>query len=278
MRSRRFAVLAAVATLVSIAAASEGQAGESVAITACGQVVTTSAFLTQNMHCTGSSGVVVGADQITIDLKGFRLRGDRAIGDNGIDDNGFDSVTVKNGTVRNFFVGVDAYNGTDHISISNVVASGNAGIGVSVIGDSAKLKSVTASGNDGDGFEVSGHLISVQSAIATGNTSYGMDIISDSGSVKSSIAAGNAYGILVEGDGAKVLSSSAYGNGGFGISVNGNAALVRGNKADGNGFDGGASDLSGLGIDVFAPFTAPTGTNLARGNDDTVECDPTSLC
>lgn len=279
MRLRRIVLLGAVAASVSIAAASEGQAGGGTGITTCGQVVTTNAFLTQNLHCPGSPGVVVGAGGVTIDLKGFRLRGDRSFGHDGIDDNGFDRVTVKNGTVRNFFIGVHAYAGANQVSISDVVASGNAAYGVEVLGDSAKIKTATASGNASDGFKVAGESAAFQSAIATGNTDYGFDITGSSASVKSSTAAGNRYGILVVGAGAKILSSSASGNGGdFGIAVNGDAALVKGNKADGNGFDGGASDLFGVGIDVMAPTTAPTGTNDAQGNDDTAECSPALLC
>jgi Right handed beta helix region len=271
--------LAAMVAFVLVVVAPEANGGAGTPITTCGQVVTTNAYLTQNLHCTASDGIVVAADKITIDLKGFRLRGDRSFGHYGIDDNGFDGVTVKNGTVRNFFIGVHAYAGANQVSISDVVASGNAAYGVEVAGDSAKIKTVTVSGNASVGFYVVGESAAFQSAIATGNTDYGFEITGNSASVKSSTAAGNRYGILVVGAEAKIQSSSASGNGGdFGIAVNGNAATLKSNKADGNGFDGGASDLFGLGISVIAPTTAPTGTNDAQGNDDTAECSPALLC
>lgn len=55
-----------------------------------------SAFLTQNLHCPGSDGVVVGASGITIDLKSFRLRGDDTPAKFGIDDSGgFGKVDPK---------------------------------------------------------------------------------------------------------------------------------------------------------------------------------------
>jgi len=278
MRFGRIAVLAAVAACVSSAAAAEGRAGGGTPITTCGQVVTTNAYLTQNLHCTGSSAVVVGADKVTVDLKGFRLRGDGSFGHFGIDDNGFDSVTIKNGTVRTFFIGVHAFGGADRVSISDVVSSGNAAYGVEVLGDSAKIKTVTASGNASDGFLTSGASTAFQSVVATGNTAYGIDVTGDSASVKSSIADGNSNGILVVGNRARIQSSSASGNADFGIFVNGNAGLVKSNTADGNGFDGGASDLSGVGIGAMWPTTATTGTNVARGNDDTAECSPVSPC
>lgn len=58
----------------------------------------------------------------------------------------------------------------------------------------------------------------------------------------------------------------------------GDAAALQGNGADGNGFPAGASDDSGLGIEVTGFTTAPIGTNVALGNDDPAECNPASLC
>jgi hypothetical protein len=171
MRTRRMflpgSVILAAAIVVLVAPAAGG-GSSGTAISSCGQTVTTNGFLTQNLHCPGSSGVVVGAGGITIDLKGFRLRGDRSFGHSGIDDDGSDGVTVKNGTVRNFFIGVDAYAGANRVSISDVVASGNAGYGVEVLGDLAKIKSATASGNASDGFVVAVESAAFQSAIARG--------------------------------------------------------------------------------------------------------------
>jgi len=54
----------------------------------------------------------------------------------------------------------------------------------------------------------------------------------------------------------------------------GDAALIKTNRLEANGFSGGASDLSGLGIEVTGYTTAPAGTNVALGNDDPAECTP----
>ena len=79
------ASLAAVAVLVLVVVvAPEATGGGGTSITSCGQTVTTSAVLTQNLNCTGS-GVIVGASGITIDLRGFTIQGDRGVGDYGID-------------------------------------------------------------------------------------------------------------------------------------------------------------------------------------------------
>jgi hypothetical protein len=76
----RLWTLAAIVAFVLVVVAPEASGGAGTPIITCGQVVTTNAFLTQNLHCTASDGIVVGADKITIDLKGFRLRGDASSG------------------------------------------------------------------------------------------------------------------------------------------------------------------------------------------------------
>jgi hypothetical protein len=61
--------------------------------------------------------------------------------------------------------------------------------------------------------------------------------------------------------------------------VTGGAAQIKSNQAEANGFVGGASDGSGFGIVVTGyTTTAPTGTNVARGNDDPTDCFPALLC
>ena len=240
-------------------------------------MVTTNAFLTQNLHCPGSSGVVVGADGITIDLKGFRLRGNLI--NRGIDDNGFDGVTIRNGTVRNFDFGVAAYLGADKFTVQNVVVSGSFDSGIVVTGNSAKIQSSNVSGNTSLGIFVIGDSATIQSVTASRNGVDGIEVNGNSASVKSSTSDGNGFeGILVTGDSAKITSSAASGNVLEGIRVEGDAAKVGGNRTDANGFDGGASDLSGLGIEVTGYTTAPTGTNIAWGNDDFADCSPASLC
>jgi hypothetical protein len=300
MKLRRFTGLAALAAFVSIAAASEGQAGGGTAIASCGQVVTQDAFLATSLSCAGSDGVVVGADGITIDLKGFTLRGNRTSGRHGINDSGFSRLTVKNGVVRNFDIGVAAYNGADQTSISGLLASGNASDGIFVAGASATIKSSTSSGNAGSGIDVGGVGVKIQSSAAVGNGIVGIQVNGDSTSVTSSIASGNrslgievvgdfavirsttasgnvVEGILVSGSAARIQSSTASGNGSIGIEVDGGfgAAQVKSNRAEANGFAGGASDGGGLGIGVLGSVT---GTNVARGNDDGSECSPLSLC
>jgi hypothetical protein len=299
---RRIASLAILAAFVSTTVAAQGRAGGGTAITTCGQVVTTNAFLTRDLSCPGSHGIVVGASEITIDLKGFTLQGDRSQFHDGIhDEGGFDNVSIKNGVVRSFDIGVAAFPDADAISVSKLVASGNALNGINVGGASTKIQSSTTSGNGTYGIAVIGNSASVSSSTAAGNRFFGIEVIGDSASVSASTAAGNGYdGIIVGGDAARIQSSTtsgngqaginvsgnsasvkssiAIGNGFYGIAVGGDAAQLRSNRAEANGFAGGASDLSGLGIWALGYSTKPSGTNAARGNDDPAECDPAILC
>jgi hypothetical protein len=252
---RRSATLVVLAALLLIVAASEGEAKSGTSITACGQVVTTDAVLTMDLLCSGP-GVIVGAPGITIDLKGFTLREEVAHPPSwsGVwATNRYDDLTVKNGVVRNFAIGVAAMG--DHVRISDVIAAGNT-----------------------QGIVVSGSSASITSVNAVGNRSWGIRVRGDAARITSSTAAGNDIGIGIEGDSASIGRSTVLGNGTFGIAVDGNDASLTRNRADGNGFAGGLSDLLGLGIEVTDFTTAPQGTNTARGNDNSEECDPFYLC
>jgi hypothetical protein len=76
-----------------------------------------------------NSGIVIAADNVTLDLNGFQLAGSTGTG-GGIVDLGFRrGIVVRNGSVTNFGSGVflDASTGTE---VSQVRAFGNTGLGI----------------------------------------------------------------------------------------------------------------------------------------------------
>ena len=242
------------AILVSVAP--DAQGGSATPITSCGQVVTTNAFLTGDLYCPGSDGVVVGASGITIDLKGHWLRGNSGSATNGVESVGFQKVTVKNGKVRNFDVGV-YLSAADGSSVSNIFSTGNPGQGIYLTGDSLSVKSSTTWGNGGSGVQVFG----------------------DGATIKSVSASANSIGIYINvGDSARIQSSTASGNLAYGIFVAGDAPVIKGNRAEANGFINGTSDFFGHGIRVQNYTTPPVGKNMSLGNDNLAECDPAYLC
>ena len=101
-RAPRRALLAlgvvAALTVTAPAGAAQGNAS-------CGDVVTADATLTRSITgCT--DGLTVGADGITIDLNGKTISGLGTGAGTGINSVGRSRITVKNGTIRNFAVGV----------------------------------------------------------------------------------------------------------------------------------------------------------------------------
>jgi hypothetical protein len=115
-------VVAALTAALVVAVAPEASGKGGTPISSCGQTVTMNAIVTQDLNCTNSSGIVIGADGITIDLNGHTIRGPGY--DCGIQDSLFDKLTVKNGTLANFEEGVFAVS-ADGVTVSNVIAAGN---------------------------------------------------------------------------------------------------------------------------------------------------------
>jgi Right handed beta helix region len=115
-----------VALLIAAFVASAAQA----ATVSCGQTLTHSTGVDNDLSgCTGN-GLTAGADGITIDLQGHRIDG--GPGANGIDFAGHSGVTVRNGTVR--FFGNGANIDGDHNRLLRVTLFGNE-TGVSITGD-----------------------------------------------------------------------------------------------------------------------------------------------
>jgi hypothetical protein len=234
--------LATTAIAAALAALTVGPSANAATtpITACGQTVTTNAFLAQDLSCAGT-GIVVGASGITIDLKGHVLNGDHLTGHYGIFDNGYDHVTIKNGVLRKFGSGIFATNGAVNLTVSDVVSVGNAAEGAYIDGDSASIASSTASGNGTQGITVIGRAASIKSSTAAGNASDGIYVHgNDSTTIRSTSAIGNgAHGVYVDADvSTSVKSSSAIGNAKNGFYLVGHGTSVSSSTASGNAWDG----------------------------------------
>jgi Right handed beta helix region len=82
----------------------------------CGDVITTDTTLHKDLVDCPNNGIVIGADNVTLDLNGHLVDGDGTeasgcnpsaeVCDTGVVDDGHDGVTVKQGRVREFGVGV----------------------------------------------------------------------------------------------------------------------------------------------------------------------------
>jgi hypothetical protein len=92
-------------SLVCLVAVGVVSPAASAAPASCGALITESMTLTTSL--TGcASGLVVGADSITIDLNGRSIQGSGEAGSVGIDLAGRRGVTIRNGSIRGFATGV----------------------------------------------------------------------------------------------------------------------------------------------------------------------------
>jgi nitrous oxidase accessory protein NosD len=110
MAERRLALLLGVAAVAVLALSPAAHA----AAPQCGDTIKHDVTLHANLDCAASNtdGLVIGKDGVTIDLNGHKIvgPGGGAGGYYGIDDgDGHDRLTVKNGTIANYYYDVYLY-------------------------------------------------------------------------------------------------------------------------------------------------------------------------
>jgi parallel beta-helix repeat protein len=74
----------------------------------CGDTITTDLTLTGDIDCSGvtfTGGIIIGADNITIDGAGYSIIGDGTMV--GVTASGFDNITIKNLHIHNYYRGID---------------------------------------------------------------------------------------------------------------------------------------------------------------------------
>lgn len=98
----------------------------------CGSTITTDTTLTHDLlNCSGI-GLIIGADDLTLDLNGHLVDGD-GVGDaEGIQIDGHDHVVVKNGAIRDFVEGVAALAVVD-VRIWDVRVANSRHVGIFVV-------------------------------------------------------------------------------------------------------------------------------------------------
>jgi parallel beta-helix repeat protein len=193
----------------------------------CGEILTTSVKLNADSPiCTGSSGLIVGADHVTIDLNGHTLRGDGSGGHDGIGAGTFAHVTIQNGVVENFSNGIHS-NGPG-LKLVNVEVRGSVGDGADFGGDGAVVSKSTFVLNGSSGLDVFGVAPKVSASFFVANGGDGLDDNGTGGTLASLTSAGNAAdGIDIADHGAAHLTSSTLAhNGDAGLSLPGVAGVT----------------------------------------------------
>jgi len=230
----------------------------------CGQTLTESTVVENDLVNCVADGLVAGADGITIDLNGHTVDGRTLVTGRGILISGFDGVVVKNGTITGFEVGVSIVFGADRTRVRDLRISGD-GIGNGI---EAEALRAAVTGNTVFGRAI-GILVGGTTTTARGNT------------VKD-----NDTGIFVGGSRPVVTRNTALSNAGLGIQAAADAAAITGNVANANGDDGidvagrtsatldgnSASFNTGLGIDADGDVI-DEGGNAATGNGSLHQCE-----
>ena len=203
----RVGLLSAALALAAFVVPGSGQALAS--NVSCGATITANTKLDSDLTNCPSNGIVIGADNITLDLNGHTVGGDgvpagscfeEGICDLGISNiAGHAGVTIKGGAVRGFDVGISV-NGNDN-RIQGVASANNSTFGM-ILGDSTGSRIDHNSSVD-DG--VSGILMfdSTDSRIdhnsVVGSQGYAMPVFGSSHNrLEQNVLTGDQHGILVE--------------------------------------------------------------------------------
>jgi len=176
----------------------------------CGAVLTADTRLQSDLLDCPGSGLVIGSDDITVDLAGHTVDGlgsAAPFGSTGIDDSGgYDHVVIKNGSVREFDEGVVLV-GTSRNVIRGLGVSGNRSNGLFVDGFAAADSDdnellgnrVRDNGNDGITLRGSSHN-AIRGNVSTGNGVRGISLTFSSrlNSVYGNVVSGNSgQGVLL---------------------------------------------------------------------------------
>jgi hypothetical protein len=94
----------------------------------CGQTLTESTTVQNDLENCAGDGLGAGADGITIDLNGHTIDGRTIPTGSGVVINGFDRVVVENGAISGFEAGVSIDFGADLTSVRDLRISGD-GVG-----------------------------------------------------------------------------------------------------------------------------------------------------
>jgi large repetitive protein len=219
----------------------------------CGQTIVTSTKLANDLIDCSSNGIVIGADDVTLDLNGHVIDGDATEFadcppdepcDLGVFSAGYNGVTIKGGTVREFTFGV-ILDTAENALLSRLELNDNLWSGLLVAGASHSIvERLSVSGNglttDQAGIDVfDSHDLVIERNSVVGNGDIGFYIIGleDSRIDRNSGARNPEAGILMEGNRNNV-TRNRFSDGGDAIIVSGDGNTVAANQLSSSGCDG----------------------------------------
>jgi len=215
----------------------------------CGDTITVNTRLTSDLVNCPNNGLVIGADNVTLDLNGHVIDGDDAEFtdcspneecDIGVLDFDHHGVTIKGGAVRQFTFGALVVGASDS-RLSGLDLSHHFFSGLLVAESShSVVDGITASGNglttDQAGVDIfdSHHLtLSGNTVFANGDIGFFVSGLDDGRLVGNRIADHPEAGILLDHGNENEFSNNRFSNNGDAIALSGDANTVAGNWLSG---------------------------------------------
>jgi parallel beta-helix repeat protein len=260
----RLRIFLSLATLLLIISLSAGQV---LAQLSCGDTITSNTKLNSDLSDCPANGLVIGAPNITLDLKGYTIDG--VGGGNGVDNTaGYKGVTIKNGRIRQFSTGVSLEHAT-HNYLSDLWASHNSDGIFLLASDKNRIEKNTTSDNEITGITLDdgsdNNRVEKNSSFDNLNFGIAVEDTSNNNRITKNIASDNANaGIFVDSSssGALMERNVANRNTGDGILIGNAATTLKNNTTNNNG---------GWGINAV-PGVADGGGNKATGNVEVGQC------
>ena len=215
----------------------------------------------------GKDGILINADNVTLDLNGFTLTTDERIAATvGITDNsiGRTNLIVRNGIVRDWAKGVETPS-SKNSTYEDLTVTDNRGDGMT-IGSGSNLRRVTARNNGNIGLRIMqiantwGSI--VEDSNFSGNGGWGIYFLANNVWVHHNIIdSNNRDGLWIPGSYAynEITDNRITGNVGNGVVLFGNRNVVVRNVTDGNTAVGQFVDY-GSG-NIVGPLSPATSTN-----------------
>jgi parallel beta-helix repeat protein len=237
----------------------------------CGATIVRDTKLAHDLTNCPGNGIVIGADNITLDLNGHKIDGDGVLGcddfyacDFGVDNTaGYDGVTIEDGTIRDFATAVFVLEASNN-RLRGLSASHNILGGLLLVAaPDARVErdSISANGLDTDQaglivFDSSDVRIDGNSVRDNGDIGMFLQGVDDSRVERNAVSGNPEAGVILDGNRNRISDNRAAKNG-DGISVGGDDNAIVGNRVS----DSFACD-DGCGAGIGS--TGGTGNLIAR--------------
>jgi len=230
-----------------------GVGGAAAAPVSCGTVITTNTKLQNDLVDCPGDGIVIGADNITLDLGGHTIDGlgsAAPFGSDGIDNTGgYDNVVIEDGTVTEFQQGLELVGTTGNVvrglSVSRNISDAFFVDGFAALDSNANRIVGNRVFGNGGGIDLrgsTGNVIRGNAATGNGGPGIGLTFASRNNSVAENVLSANeGQGIFIldVADGNEVTRNLIVDNGLTGVAIAGsNRNDIVANRIARNGGDG----------------------------------------